>query len=449
MPVSTYHCELAWRGAPDSVVERDVLVEVDGERIGAVRPGVVAPPGAVRLAGLTLPGLANTHSHCFHRALRSATQRGGGTFWTWRDQMYALAERLTPDTYHALARATYAEMALAGITCVGEFHYLHHAPGGARYAEPNAMAEALLAAAAEAGIRITLLDTCYLAGGVGQPLAGPQLRFGDGDVAGWADRVSALRVGRHARLGAAVHSVRAVPREAIGAVAAWAAERGAPLHAHVSEQRAENEACQAVHGLTPVTLLATVGALGTRTTAVHATHLTDADIRLLGDSGTCVAMCPTTERDLADGIGPARELADAGSPLSLGSDSHAIIDMFAEARAVELDARLATERRGHFTAVELLRAATRHDTLGWPDAGRIEPGAWADLVTVGWNSPRLAGAGMDCAAEAAVFAATAADVRFVLSGGRAMVRDGRHTAVDVPAALATAVAAVTEPGPRR
>ena len=442
MPLSAYHCEAAWLGGSTERVERDVLVQVDGERITAVTSGVPAPPGAVRLAGVTVPGLADTHSHCFHRALRSRVQRGSGTFWTWREQMYSVADRLTPDTYHALARATYAEMALAGITCVGEFHYLHHARGGTRYAEPNVMGEALVAAAADAGIRITLLDTCYLTGGVGRELVGPQLRFGDGDVAAWAERASALRTSVGVRVGAAVHSVRAVPPAAIGAVAGWAAERDAPLHVHVSEQRAENEACLAAYGQSPVGVLNAAGALGRRTTAVHATHLTGPDVALLGGTGTCVAMCPTTERDLADGIGPARALADAGSPLSLGSDSHAVIDLFTEARAVELNTRLATERRGHLTATELLRAATRHDTLGWPDAGRIAPGALADLVTLGWDTPRLAGAGVECAAEAVVFAATAADVRSVVAAGRLIVEASRHTTIDVPTALTATVSGV-------
>jgi formiminoglutamate deiminase len=445
-----WHAELAWLG---DTVAADVLIEAADDRFTTITPGVPAPADAVRLPGLTLPGLANAHSHAFHRALRGRVQTGTGTFWTWREQMYAVAARLDPASYRALAQAVYAEMALAGISCVGEFHYLHHGPDGAPYPEPNAMGEALIAAAADAGIRITLLDACYLTGGIGEPLTGPQLRFGDGSAGNWQRRVDALRtvVGKngrsHARVGAAIHSVRAVPREQIRAVADWARRHRTPLHVHLSEQPAENEACQDAYGLTPTRLLAEGHALGARTVAVHATHLTAADVHLLGATMTGVCMCPTTERDLADGIGPARELAAAGSPICLGSDQHAVIDLFEEARAVELDERLRTRKRGHWRAGELLAAATTagHYGLGWPEAGRLEPGSCADLVTIALDSVRTAGTNAEFAAESAVFAATAADVRHVVVSGREIVRDGRHLLVpDVPKALADAIASVTE-----
>jgi formiminoglutamate deiminase len=437
--VTSYLAEHAWLGGDRA--EAGVLLEVEGDRITAVRPGAEPPAGAERLPGLTLPGLANGHSHAFHRALRGRTHRSGGSFWTWREDMYAVAATLTPDTYAALARAVFAEMALAGITCVGEFHYLHHGPGGTPYDDPNAMGEALLAAADDAGVRITLIDTCYLTGGFGRPLEGPQLRFGDGDAERWAARAAALRPGPRARIGAAVHSVRAVPAEQLPTVAGWAADREAPLHAHLSEQRAENDDCRAAHGRTPTQLLADAGALGPRTTAVHATHLTDSDVALLGGSRTTVCLCPTTERDLADGIGPARALADAGAPLSVGSDSNAVVDLLEEARGVELDERLATQRRGHWPTPDLLRAATADGAaaLGWPDAGRLEPGALADFVSVGTDSVRLAGARPDTLLESVLFAATAADVREVVVGGRRIVREGRHATLDVPRALDAAI----------
>ncbi|GAA3197973.1 formimidoylglutamate deiminase [Actinocorallia longicatena] len=445
-----WHAELAWLG---DGVARDVLLEARGGRFTAVVPGVPAPEGAVRLRGLTLPGLANAHSHAFHRALRGRAQTGTGTFWTWREQMYRIAARLTPESYFELARAVYGEMALAGVACVGEFHYLHHRPGGTSHPDPNAMGEALIAAASDAGIRITLLDACYLAGGIGKPLEGPQVRFGDGTVEGWARRASALHArtdgNGHARIGAAIHSVRAVPREDLRTVAAWARDREAPLHVHLSEQPAENEDCLAAHGLTPTGLLAEAGALGPRTTAVHATHLTTDDIGLLGATTTGVCMCPTTERDLADGIGPALLLRSAGSPLSLGSDQHAVIDLFEEARALELNERLATRNRGNWTAGELLTAATStgHAALGWPEAGRLTPGAHADLVTVSLDSIRLAGTAPAHAPESVVFAATPADVTTVVISGREVARDGAHRLIpSLPAALAAAVTEATAPG---
>jgi formiminoglutamate deiminase len=444
--------------APETALARDVLIEASGPRFTVVTPGIPAaqvPPGTVRLPGLTLPGLANAHSHAFHRALRGgAGSQAGGTFWAWREQMYAVAGRLDPARYFALARAAYAEMALAGVTCVGEFHYLHHAENGTRYSDPNECGLLLVAAAASAGLRITLLDACYLAagfapGGAARPLSGVQLRFGDGSAAAWAERVSRMPVDSHgllaphARLGAAIHSVRAVAPGEVPEVIAWSHGTGAPVHAHLSEQPLENAECLAAFGRTPAEVLFEAGALGPRSTLVHATHLTDRDIALLGGSRSTVCMCPLTEADLADGIGPAPALAAAGSPLALGSDGHSVIDLIEEARWLELSQRLATRRRGHFTPGELAAAATvrGHACLGWPDAGEIGPGAHADLVTLSLDSPRLAGATDPLAA---VFAAgTASDVRHVVSSGVDVVRDGHHLLVDnVPGELAAAISAV-------
>lgn len=404
-----------------SGIARDVLFEIDDGRFTAVTAHARAGDAA-RLPGLVLPGFANAHSHAFHRALRGRTHDRGGTFWTWRERMYAVAARLDPDSYLALARATYAEMALAGITSVGEFHYLHHAPGGARYDDPNAMAEALRAAAADAGVRLTLLDACYLTAGLsGEQLSPVQQRFSDGTAQRWAERVAELRPSEHLAVGAAIHSVRAVPRTEMTAVVTSAT--GRPLHVHLSEQPAENEACLAAYGCTPTALLAEAGALGPDTTAVHATHLTEADIRMLGDNLTTVCVCPTTERDLADGVGPARELPR----LSLGSDQHAVIDMFEEVRALELDERLISLQRGRFSLDELHAASTAHASIGWPDAGRLEVGACADLVAVRLDSVRTGG--VDPAQV--VFAATAADIDTVVVDGAQVVSEGQHRLGDV------------------
>ncbi|HUH07268.1 MAG TPA: formimidoylglutamate deiminase [Egibacteraceae bacterium] len=439
---SLWHAQYA---VLDGRVERDVLIETARRLISSVTPGQrPPPPRAQRLAGLVIPGLANAHSHAFHRALRGRAQRAGGDFWSWRALMYQVAERLNPETYRDLARAVYAEMALAGITAVGEFHYLHHDRGGRPYSNPNAMAESLITAAGEAGIRLTLLDTCYLRGGFGRPLEGPQLRFGDADAEAWAVRASAVPPADHVRRAAAIHSVRAVDEPGMKLVRDWAAERGAPLHVHVSEQPAENDQCRATTGRSPVELLADHGVLGAKTTAVHATHLAPDDIALLGGSGASVCLCPTTERDLADGVGPASSLAAAGARLCLGSDSHAVIDLFEEARAVELDERLTGGRRGIHRPEALLRAATAHGmaALGF-QAGAIAVDQQADLVAVDLDSPRLAGADSDDLLPSAVFAATAADVTAVVASGRLIVRDRRHLLIDdVPRQLTAAIEAV-------
>ena len=421
--------ELAWLGG--EAAEPGVLIEISGGRLTAITPRVAGPDDAYEVRGLTLPGLANAHSHAFQRALRGRTHAGEGSFWTWREQMYVLAGALDPDSCFALSRAAFGEMALAGITCVGEFHYVHHAPDGTPYEDANAMGRAVLAAARAAGLRVTLLDACYLHGGIA--------RFRDRDAAAWVERVDAIAERGASRVGGAIHSVRAVDPDAARVLAEWAA--GRPLHAHVSEQPKENEDTLAQYGRTPTALLADAGALGGHFTAIHATHLTDEDVALLGGAGATICLCPTTERDLADGIGPARRLAEAGAALATGSDSHAVIDPFEEARAIELDERLATGVRGAHRAPDLLRAATAggYAALGWPEGGRLEPGALADLTTLSLDTVRLAGTQPEHAAASAVYAATAADVRHVMVGGEWIVRDGRHLRFDVEAALREAL----------
>lgn len=439
--MSRVWCEVA---VIDGRPQQHVAIDIVDGRFATIETGIAVETlssDTTRLAGVTVPGLANAHSHAFHRALRSRTQTDRGTFWTWRELMYRAAERLTPDSYHRLARATFAEMALAGITCVGEFHYLHHQSDGTPYANPNAMGQALLAAADEAGLRITLLDAIYLHGGLeadgySEP-AGVQRRFVDGSADAWIERIDRLRASDTHRIGAAVHSVRAVdPRSALLA-GEWAAARRAPLHAHVSEQVAENEASRVHHGVSPVQLLSDAGAMSERFSAVHATHVADDDIALLAAARATVVMCPTTERDLGDGIGPTDAFAGAGVEMALGSDSHAVIDLFEEARAVELDERLRSRERGVHAAGELLAMATSngHRSLGWDDAGAIAVGRRADLVTVSLDSARTAGTAHANAVEATVFAATTSDVTDVFVDGHHLVAAGRHLTIDVGAEL--------------
>jgi formiminoglutamate deiminase len=421
---------------PDGLA-RDVLFEVVDGRFAGVTANSDAT-NVTRLVGVVLPGFANCHSHAFHRALRGRTSQRGGDFWTWRRRMYEVASRLTPDGYLSLARATYAEMALAGITSVGEFHYLHHPSNGARYNDPNAMTHALQQAAEEAGIRLTVLDACYLEGGLSRDghtaLDDVQRRFSDGDADAWAARFAELRPSGSMRVGAAIHSVRAVPRDQIPIVVGAAAEL--PLHVHVSEQPAENRACREFYGRTPTALLYELGALGPHSTAVHATHIVNEDVEALAVTNTTACLCPTTERDLADGIGPARVLQDAGVRLSLGTDQNTIIDMLEETRALEMDERLVSLRRGRFGLTNLLDAATRHESIGWDAAGRLATGARADLLAVRLDTPRTAGTDP----SEILLTASSSDIDAVMVDGRFVVSDGEHVLGDVGALLDNAIA---------
>jgi formiminoglutamate deiminase len=435
--MTAFWCESAW--LTGGLAHRVRLVTQDG-LLKDVLVDADPLPDDIRLAGVTLPGMANAHSHAFHRALRGRVNGGGGNFWSWREQMYAAAEQLNPDTYFALARAVFAEMVQAGITVVGEFHYVHHRPGGQPYRDPNAMGLAVRQAADEAGIRLTLLDTCYLEGGLNGgghvELHPGQLRFSDGTVDAWAERMSSRRPETdRVRLGAAIHSVRAVRRQDLPRVVEAAGDL--PLHVHLSEQHGENLACQMFYGASPTQLLDEAGALGAHSTAVHATHLEDRDIELIGGTGTGACFCPTTERDLADGIGPARALHDAGSPLSLGSDQHVIIDPFEELRGLEMHERLVTNERDRFSANDLLLAASfnGYRSLGWSDGGHLSKGALADFVTVRTDTVNTAGAAHD----QIIYACVASDVSTVVVGGDVVVSDGHHRMGDVGRMLVGAI----------
>ena len=436
-PSTSWWCAQAWL---PTAVAADVRLTADAEgRFAAIETGVRPGNGDTLLPGIVLPGFADAHSHAFHRALRGRTHDGGGTFWTWREAMYSVAERLDPDSYRALATAVFAESALAGVTCIGEFHYLHHGPGGRPYDDPNAMGEALREAATAAGIRLTLLDAAYLSGGLDkdghQPLSEVQQRFGDADVDAWAERLSRLEPDANTRIGVAVHSVRAVPAEHLARIGAEAA--GRPLHVHLSEQPAENEACQAVYGCTPTELLDRYGLLGPTTTAVHATHLTESDIQILGARGVTVCLCPSTEADLADGLPPTGPLVAAGASLCAGSDQHVAADLLAEARDIELHERLRTGLRGTVSPAGVVAALTTcgHASLGWPEAGRLEVGAMADLVAVDPASTRTAGTDPG----QIVMTASTADVQTVVVNARTVVSDGQHILGDVGTLISAAL----------
>lgn len=402
-----WHADQAWIGHRAD----DVLIEVEGGRLKSVTEGVAAPAGAMRLEGWTIPGLANVHSHAFQRSLRGTTESGGGDFWEWRREMYRAAEGWDPATYAKEARVVFQEMVAAGITAVGEFHYLHE--------HGNGLGEALIDAARAVGMRITLLDACYLRGGLDRSLEGVQQTFSDGDADRWAARVGELKDGEGVRIGAAIHSVRAVDPSSMRTVAAWARDRNAPLHIHLAEQPAEVEECLAVEGCTPAQLLEREGILGPDLTAVHAIHLNHDDIALLGRHHVSVCACTTTERDLGDRVGPLRELADAGSPICVGSDSNAVIDILEEARGLELDQRRATGRRVLHQPEDLFRAATVEGmrALGW-DAGELKAGLLADFITIGQRPPVL---WRQLDLGYLMFGCSARDVTNVVVGGKTVV----------------------------
>ncbi|WZH38410.1 MAG: formimidoylglutamate deiminase [Microbacterium enclense] len=415
----------AWVG---DAVAAGVRISASAGLITSVETGAIPDADDHRLDGLVLPGAVNAHSHAFHRLLRGRTHGDGGSFWTWRELMYREAGRLDPASCERVATAVYAEMVAAGWTSVAEFHYVHHAPDASPYDPPHAMERALARAAEATGIRLTLLDTCYLSSGFGKPLEPAQQRFGDTDAAAWLARLSALREvfgSEHPEVvvGAAVHSVRAVPVAALERIGAEL-DPAIPLHVHLSEQPAENAACLEETGLTPTALLARSGLLSSRLSAVHATHLTDDDIAALGAATATIVMCPTTEADLGDGVGPARRLADAGARLALGTDQHAVVDPLLEARALEHGERLSSGRRGRFAPAELVAALTRGGAAAvGRSVGRIAVGEPCDLLVVDETSARTAGSDPG----QLVLSATAHDVTRVIIGGRERAADGAHT----------------------
>ncbi|HKW40700.1 MAG TPA: formimidoylglutamate deiminase [Gemmatimonadales bacterium] len=401
-----WHAEQAWLGHR----AENVLIAVENGRITSIEEGPPPPPDAVALKGWTIPGLANVHSHAFQRLLRGEIESGGGDFWEWRAQMYRFTEWDAAD-YFKHARFVFREMLEAGITAVGEFHYLH--------SHGNELGEALIDAAKEEGIRITLIDACYLRGGLdGRPLEAEQLTFSDSDADRWARRMDRLSEADGVRLAAAIHSVRAVDSESMRIVATYARERRIPLHVHLAEQAAEVAECMKYEFCTPAELLDREGILGPDLTAIHAIHVSEHDIELLGENEVCVCACPTTERDLGDTVGPLGALVDAGCTLSVGSDSNAVTDVLEEARALELDQRRATGTRVVHQPEDLLRAATVGGmrALGW-DAGQLREGMLADFVTL--DQP--AGLWRELNPAYLVYGFSGHDVTNVVVGGNTVV----------------------------
>jgi formimidoylglutamate deiminase len=366
---------------------------------------------------LRLPGFVNAHSHAFQRGMRGIVERVDPAhphddFWTWREEMYAAAGRLDPDSAHAVALLAYREMRAAGFVAVGEFHYVHHRPDGTPYEPANAMSLATAAAADEAGIDQVLLMTAYERAGAGLPPTPGQRRFCDPDVAAYLRRVEALAGDRPAgRVGLAPHSVRAVSRDWLTEIGRYAESAGMVVHVHACEQRREIEECLAEHGRRPIELLADAGCLGPRTTIVHGTHASDGELDLLAQAGASVCLCPTTEANLGDGYLPALRLFERGIRVCIGTDSNTVIDPVVEVREVEAVARRTAERRnvlvpegddgptGYLLAVGGRFGA---EALGLPPPADVE----LDL-----SHPSLAGVAERDAAAALIFGGSAAALR--------------------------------------
>jgi formimidoylglutamate deiminase len=428
---------------------------VDRGVVTAIGP---PPPGAAveRLSGLALlPGLVSAHGHSFQRALRGRTQwraPGRSTFWSWREVMYRVALAIGPDELHAVARLLFLELALSGATAIGEFHYLHLDPGGRPYADRDELARRVVAAAREVGLRVVLLRAAYARAGFGRPAEPAQRRFLEAspdDAVAAVDRLAAAHRGDPlVSFGLAPHSVRACPEPWIAALARAAGARGLPLHAHASEQPREVEECRAEHGLSPVALLARAGALGPRTVLVHAIHVDDADVAAIGGARAVVCACPSTERDLGDGVVPADLLLAAGVRLALGVDAGVEADLLAEARALEGHLRLTTLSRGALGAegegedalarrLHACASAGGMAALGL-GGGALAPGEPADMVALDLEDPALAGASARDLLACAVFSAGRAAVRHVWVAGEPVVRDRAPTRLDASAAVAAA-----------
>ena len=396
-----------------------------------------------------LPGLINAHSHAFQRVIRGRTEyrtaNEKDSFWTWREMMYSAALRLTPEDVYDASRMAFLEMALTGITSVGEFHYLHHAPDGSAYDDPNLMAKEVVRAANDVGLRIALLRVAYARSGFETEMNPQQVRFIENDPAVYLKNLEQLGkdlgeldgTQRMAWTGVAPHSVRAVPLDYLKKVIGVANSKQLPVHMHVAEQPAEVSACIAEYGRSPVALLSTEGLLSERFTGVHVIHVSPKAVRMLADARAMVCACPTTERNLGDGTVPADGFFSSGVRISLGTDSHVEIDLLEDARELEYHLRLQRTERAVLTSAEdkgrsalaarLFECATINgaESINSP-GGNLEPGRAADFFTVDLDDPSIAGASSDDLLSAIVFSLSKTAIRDVVVGGKRIVEDGRH-----------------------
>lgn len=418
-----------------------VVVGEDG-LIAAIDPPELGSHPEERVAGFVIPGMSNAHSHAFQRGMAGETEyrlSAQDSFWTWRQLMYALANRIEPEDLKVLATQLFVEMLKSGYTAVAEFHYIHRRPDGALYPGPNPLWQAIAAAAADAGIALSFLPTLYQTGDFGEaPLKREQARFAL-DTDEFLKSVEA-RLREHAgsrteRTGVAFHSLRAVPlpvlTRTVGELKSL--DPGLPLHIHVAEQIKEVESCRAHTGRRPIELLLDTGLIDRHWCLVHATHATDAELAGIAAAGACVCVSITTEANLGDGFFDAARFLELGGRLSIGSDSQSTVSPAEELRWMEYQGRLRERRRGVLAGSEthlgtrLWRDAARDGAaaIGQP-SGVIAVGARADWVVLDAEHPSMAGAAAASALDHLIFAGGSAAIRHVMVDGRWRVRDGRH-----------------------
>jgi len=418
-----------------------LLVNDDG-KILAVTLSDAASDMIVDLPGKALlPGFVNVHSHSFQRLIRGKSESravAGKDFWSWRGTMYHAAAKLEPKQVYDVACMAFLEMALAGTTTVGEFHYLHTAPNGLPYDDPNLLSKEVIAAAQSVGIRIVLLRCAYLRSGFQLPHDPGQKRFFEITPDFLANMDALVHKippeSSDVRLGVAPHSIRAVPLNDLREIAAWAREKKLPLHMHMAEQVAENEACMREYGQTPVALLGEAGLLGPDWTAVHAIHINADETAMLADAAATICSCPTTERNLGDGILAADKVMRASVRVALGSDSQAQIDPLEDARELDYHLRLEHQQRAILDRIaeqplsqRLFDCATVNgaQSLQIP-AGTLATGSFADFFTVDLSDISLAGHSADDLLALVVFGMNRTAIRDVAVNGKLIVRDGKH-----------------------
>jgi formimidoylglutamate deiminase len=397
-----------------------------------------------------VPGLVNCHSHSFQRVIRGRTEHrttaNRDTFWTWREAMYHAANLLSPEDVYRVARMAFVEMLMSGITTVGEFHYLHNAPNGSRYDDPNLLAVQVLRAASELGLRIGLLRTAYARAGWRKAAHPGQARFITDQPETFLEDTEALlgAIPKYSKpgfawLGIAPHSIRAVPIEDLAKITDYAHENSLPVHMHVGEQPAEIDECLGEHGVRPVELLKQRNILNSSFTAIHAIHITEDEIRYLGDAKAHVCACPTSERNLGDGAVPADRLAKAGVNICFGSDSNVQIDPLEDARLLEYHLRMNKLERavlargsGEDQLAQFLFSSSTEGGAAALKApgGSLEVGRPADFFTVDLGDVSIAGAGRDFLLNNIVFSLERTAVSDVFVNGEPVIQEGRHALQD-------------------